>query len=853
MATPVLAVGALAGVSWVQLQPDLSDVDIFLAWACLSGLIGFGTFWTARRRTTRAGVSQRWLAVLSAICAAVTVGFLMAGTATWTAKARLAERLPMSLDREVILLDVLIRDLPTRHDRGWRLEVEVQPADASSSVQLPSRGILNWFDSRDYPVPEDLAPGQRWRLSARMRVPFGSLNPGGFDYEAWMLENRLFFSASVQTGPRAAQPYRLSDDMGVVSRIDRLRDTIRREIDRALPDHPSRQILAALVVGDQRAISASDWAVFQRTGVAHLMSISGLHVTMFAALAGVMGSLILRLLCRWPVTVAVWIPVQSVSALTAILGAFGYALLAGFAVPAQRTAWMVAVFGLARMLGLRARHWSVLSLALLVILIPDPMAVLAPGFWLSFLAVGFLFSLNDQRADVIHRSRPNRYKRIRQTLRSAGFTQLAITFGLLPITTYLFQQIVLVGFVANAGAIPVVSYLVTPLAMIGTATWFLVQSDDLLLLAATIQAWLHHALAWMSEQSFAVIDWPSPGLLPTVLAALGMLLVFGRFQTTPWLSRCRHCGWFGLAFLWAGFPAAIAPGEMRVTVVDVGQGSSLLIRTKDHTLLYDAGPSFGAADAGSRFLLPSLRRFAVSRIDRLVLSHLDQDHSGGVPTLVALSMVDQLQTPDPVAADALLKEKGVRITPAFMPCKAGDRWVWNGVKFHVLHPSAISGDDNADSCVLRVEDAFGNSLMLTGDITPRVERSIVAEFTRLFDPEDPVSAHLSGARLASQVVVAPHHGSRHALTETFLRAVSPSTVVIQAGYRHHFGHPHPETLARIQDTLGAGVRVLRTDLQGAIDLTWVSGRLIARDFWQDHQRYWHRSREDLRAGTFSAY
>ncbi len=287
--------------------------------------------------------------------------------------------------------------------------------------------------------------------------------------------------------------------------------------------------------------------------------------------------------------------------------------------------------------------------------------------------------------------------------------------------------------------------------------------------------------------------------------------------------------------------------------MDVGQGSSLLIRTREHTLLYDAGPSFGATDAGSRILHPTLRRFAVSKIDRLVLSHLDQDHAGGVPTLVALSMVNQLQIPDPIAAERLLDEKGVRFRPSLLPCSAGDQWAWDGVQFQVLHPSTLSGDANADSCVLRIEDAFGNSLLLTGDITARVERAIVAEFTRLFDPEDPVSTHLTGARLASQVVVAPHHGSRHALTETFLRAVSPSTVLIQAGYRHHFGHPHPETLARIHDTLGAGVKVLRTDLQGAIDLTWVSGRLIARDFWQDHRRYWHRPREDLRAGTFSAY
>jgi competence protein ComEC len=633
--------------------------------------------------------------------------------------------------------------------------------------------------------------------------------------------------------------------MDLSSRIDRLRDTVRREIDRALSGHPARQVISALVVGDQRAISPSDWAVFQKTGVAHLMSISGLHVTMFAALAGLLGGLIWRLLCRWPFTLAIWIPVQSAAAITATLGAFGYALMAGFAVPAQRTAWMVAVFALSRLLGLRASHWSVLSLALLVIVVPDPMAVLAPGFWLSFLAVGFLFSLTEQEPVSVRGPTRKPWQRVWPAVRVAAFSQLAITFGLLPITAYLFQQIVLVSLPANALAIPVVSYLVTPLAMLGTVEWFLFQSDVCLAMAASVQHGLHGLLVWMSQQSFAAIDWPSPGLIPTIVAALGMLLVFGRFPAVQWLHRIRHLGWFGLLFLASGFPHAIAPGEMKVTVMDVGQGSGLLIRTQHHTLLYDTGPSFGASDAGARAVLPTLRRFAVREIDRVVLSHLDQDHAGGLVTIVALGMVKTLHTPDPSAAEQLLQEKAVTLMPSIGYCRAGDQWVWDGVRFQVLHPAALSGNSNADSCLLRVEDARGNSLLLTGDITPRVEKTIVGRFTQLFDPEDPGAMHLSGARLASQVVMAPHHGSRHALTEGFLRAVSPAVIVIQAGARNHFGHPHPETIGRIESTLGGTIKVLRTDLQGAIDLSWNEGGLVVRDFWGSYRRYWHRPREDF--------
>lgn len=845
MATPLVALGALGGVSWVQLQSSLVNANSLFGWASLPALALLVTVWIARARTKPSAIARRITVGIAAASLMLMVGFVMAAVATWVAESRLAQRLPMSLDREVRLLDVVIRDLPTRHDRGWRLEVEVKKAEGPGSADVPRTGILNWIDSRDGLVPEGLAPGQRWRLAARLRVPFGSLNPGGFDYEAWMLENRFYFSGTVQTGPRVFPPERLADAMDFLARIDRLRDTIRREIDRALSEHPARQVISALVVGDQRAISATDWAVFQKTGVAHLMSISGLHVTMFAALAGFVGGFIWRLLCRWPFTVAIWIPVQSASAIVATLGAFGYALMAGFAVPAQRTAWMVAVFALSRLLGLRASHWSVLSMALLVIVVPDPMAVLAPGFWLSFLAVGFLFSLSEQASVSVRGPTPQRWQRALGTLRTAAYSQLAITFGLLPITAYLFQQIVLVSLPANALAIPVVSYLVTPLAMLGTVEWLFFKSDICLAAAAAIQHWLHRLLVWMSQQSFAAIDWPSPGLIPTTVAALGMLLVFGRFPSVGWIQRSRPIGWLGLFFLASGFPHAIAPGEMNVTVIDVGQGSSLLIRTQNHTLLYDTGPSFGSADAGSRFVLPTLRRYAVREVDRLVLSHLDQDHAGGLATLVALGMVKTLQTPDPSAAEQLLREKGATLSPPMTDCRAGDQWIWDRVRFQVLHPGALSGDANADSCLLRVEDSRGNSLLLTGDITPRVERTMVGQFTQLFDPDDASATHLSGASLASQIVMAPHHGSRHALTEGFLRAVSPSVIVIQAGVRNQFGHPHPETLARIKSTLGRTIKVLRTDLQGAIDLSWDREGLIVRDFWGHHRRYWHRPRVDF--------
>ena len=289
---------------------------------------------------------------------------------------------------------------------------------------------------------------------------------------------------------------------------------------------------------------------------------------------------------------------------------------------------------------------------------------------------------------------------------------------------------------------------------------------------------------------------------------------------------------------------------MQVTLMDVGQGSAVLIRTRDHTVLFDTGPMMGQSDAAERVILPTLRRYGVRRIDHLVVSHADQDHSGGLVSLLLAMPVASITAPEFQSLEELMRHASpaaAATPPRQTECRAGQEWKTNGIHFQFLHPSNVPSSitvtqRNRYSCVLRIEDARGASLLLTGDIPIKTDRELVGRFIGLQDPENPEALALVGAKLASQVVVVPHHGSKTSLSEDFLRATAPQFVVIQAGYRNRFGHPHQETLDRIARAQVMPPQVLRTDQQGAIELRWSEGRLHYWDFWRDHRRWWHLGR-----------
>ncbi|MBP6339014.1 MAG: DNA internalization-related competence protein ComEC/Rec2, partial [Vitreoscilla sp.] len=557
-------------------------------------------------------------------------------------------------------------------------------------------------------------------------------------------------------------------------------------------------VLAALGVGDQSAIDGNGWDLFRQTGVAHLMSISGLHITLFAWLAAqAVGWL-------WRCSPALMhrLPAPAAARWGGLALALAYSALAGWGVPAQRTVLMLAVTVVLHSAGLRWPALLVCVVAGAAVTLADPWALLQPGFWLSFMAVALLMSSEPARRAPVAQAVRGWRARAWSVVQDGLHAQLVATLGLAPLAMVFFQQLSLVGLFANLVAVPVVTFVVTPLALAGMV-W-----PPLLALA---QLALQPVLLWLDWLgSWPTATWPVPAVPQlAVLAALtgGVLLVL----PLPWCLRAL--GWpLLLPLLWPALPRP-PEGEFELLAADVGQGSAVLVRTRGHLLVHDAGPQYARdSDAGRRILLPLLQALGERRIDELVLSHKDTDHVGGAAALLQRLPTTRLRTSLP--AGHPLHRLGQHEA-----CAAGQHWAWDGVAFEVLHPLAYDPTEksNAQSCVLKLTSASGRTALLTGDIEAPQEAELVQRL---------------GPVLKSDTLVVPHHGSHTSSSAEFLAAVAPSKAVIQVGYRSRFGHPHAEVLARYQ-TLG--IEVVRTDQCGA----WQWDDAGARCTRDVRRRYWH--------------
>lgn len=756
-----------------------------------------------------AAVSPRRATLGATLALAIGLGALGFGSTGGRAELRLSERLPAELEGVDLLVTGVISGLPQGNPTGTRFVFEPESARlAGQPVALPPKLSLGWYRGFDPDAmvggpPEALRAGQRWQLTLRLRQPHGSMNPHGFDLELWLFEQGIGAGGYVRAVPGAVNR-KLDETAG--QPVSRLRQSVRDAILRTVPDPAAAGVLAALAIGDQAAIDRSEWDLFRLTGVAHLMSISGLHVTMFAWLAGALVGRLWRLHPRAMLAV----PAPTAARWGGLLLAAGYAVLAGWGVPAQRTVAMIAAVVLLRSAGLRWPPLAVLVAAGVAVTLLDPWALLQPGFWLSFAAVGLLMASEPSRSE---REVPSASTagRLRDVLRAGLRTQVVATVGLTPLTLVFFQQVSLVGFVANLVAIPLVTLFVTPLALLGV----------LLPLAWSAAAALVQALIW-GLQALAAL----PGAVWTTAAAPPWAVVAGLLGGALLVMPLpRHLRLAGLALLlpllW---PTVERPPEGRFEAVaaDIGQGTAVLVRTHRHLLVYDTGPAYSPeADAGQRVLLPLLRVRGETAVHRLMLSHRDTDHVGGAASLIASGLVQSISSSlspaHPLLARGLPHE----------PCAAGQSWTWDGVLFEVLHPEpgALRDDarPNTQSCVLKVSaqargDAPATSLLLTGDIEAAQEAALIER---------------QRARLPSSVLLVPHHGSRTSSTAGFIDAVSPQVAVVQAGYRSRFGHPAPDVVARYREQ---GIAVVRSDRCGAWTLRhdgstacerWVSGR------------YWH--------------
>ena len=568
-------------------------------------------------------------------------------------------------------------------------------------------------------------------------------------------------------------------------------------------------VRVALVLGDQRAISDADWTLFNRTGISHLVSISGLHITMIAALVGGVVGAFWR---RTPGLVR-RAPAQLAAICAGMVAALLYALLAGWGIPAQRTVLMLATVAAAWIVRAQVTPGTSLLLAAFVVCLVDPSwAVTSAGFWLSFGAVAAIV--------WVVQGRPNRGASGRGSmLATAVRVQLAVSLALIPATAVLFQQISLVSPLANAVAIPVVSWIVTPLALVGAAFAALpaplqALAAPLLATANTVFSGLALLLQALSLPAWSTVVVPAPPIVLGLLATAGVAWLLG---PPGWPARGLGAVALLPLLVWPG--ERPAEGELWVTALDVGQGSAIVLETRDRAWLYDAGPRYSTdADAGERVVLPYLRRRGIEALDGMIVSHLDLDHSGGAAAVLRGIEVRQVLSSIPPRHAALGGREAVE------RCEAGDTRQSGTMALQVLHPPVTDYErrvsTNAMSCVVRVQ-AGSVAVLLTGDIPADREAALAARA--------PV--------LQAQLLMAPHHGSRSSSSPALLDAVAPSIVFAQSGYRNRYGHPDPGVVDRYATR---SLALARTDYGGA--LQW----RMAADGSVEHTaaratavRYWH--------------
>lgn len=803
---------SVAGAAWfaglaMQLQqPQLPDPWWTTACLACGGLGLLFSLVAPTLRSRRSAFSKRRL-VTECVLLALACAALALGVTQWRAEQRLEARLDPAFEGREMSLTGCVATLPAVGPDGVRFMFEVESAFGiegaatalGSALPVQGRVMLSWyrgFGDDDAAVGEAprVAAGECWRLPVRLKRPHGLFNPHAWDVELWAFERGVTATGTVasRAGLHAAHaPLRLGVDP--TRPVERLRQAIKDAIERHVPDARAAGVLAALAIGDQSAIDRADWETFRQTGVAHLMAISGLHVTMFAALAS--GLLTLawqrspKAALRWPAPSAGWVGGVVLAGL--------YALIAGWGVPSQRTVVMLAVVAALRLSGLRWPWPAVMAAAAFAVTAMDPWAALQPGFWLSFVAVALLIATSSQPVGAGHEL-------------ATGFrTQLIASVGLAPLGVLFFQQWSLVGVLANLVAVPVVTFVVTPLALLGVVVpplW-------------TAGAWIVQALAWvLAWMATAPMAWVAVAASPWWVQVAGLLGGLLAVLPLPW--RLRAWAIALLVPMFAPFLERPRDGEFEAVVVDVGQGSAVLVRTRQHLMVYDTGPGLSAErNTGERVLLPLLRARGERRIDRLVISHRDNDHAGGAGALIDALQVGALMSS--LDGSHALRQRGL----THEACISGRRWSWDGVSFDVLHPApgqieSFSRTPNAVSCVLRVSDAKGRSLLLTGDIEAAQEQAMLQR----------------GEPLASDVLLVPHHGSRTSSTDAWLMAVAPHTAVIQAGYRNRFGHPHPAVQTRLADH---GIEVQRSDRCGAWTRTAHASTVCERE---RRRRYWH---EDL--------
>ena len=700
----------------------------------------------------------------------------------WCAQQQLSLRLSAAPEGRELALSGWVASIPQIHPEYASFEFAVEQLDG----RVPGQGIpklvrLSWLDVATVP-----GPGQHWDFKVRLKRPRGYMNPGSFDYEGWLLRHGIGATGYVLPGQAAVRPG------GERYSLLRARAAILRAIHGALGNNSFAGVAAALAVGDRGGIDTRQWRVFQNTGTAHLVAISGLHIGLVAGLA----FFLINFMWRRSIWLCAHVPVPRAAAVAALLAASLYAAMAGFSVPTQRALIQLAAIAGATLLRRHARVWDMLGLALIGVLLINPLSAGEVGFWLSFGAVAAIFYVFSGR---LHANR----SKVAQLFR----TQWAVGIGLLPLLVFFFQRASLVAPLANVVAVPVYSLLVVPLILAGVVLLGIWSWAGSLLLkaAAGVMASTWPLLEYLAYLPVSQWNTPEPSIPVLACAVAGTL----------WLMMPRHipARWLGLLLLLPMFvpqPSAIPAGGFNLTLLDVGQGLSAVVRTQRHTLVYDTGPGFTDSDAGQLVVIPWLRSRASGAPDLTIVSHADNDHAGGLRSLRTV------WPRMPVLSGAPARVAGAE------RCVRGQSWDWDGVRFEILSPEADGpADGNDASCVVQITGAGGNAL-LVGDLMRGGEQRLL---------------QYAASQLGSDVLVVPHHGSRSSSSAAFIEAVAPRFALFPVGYRNRWGFPSRQVLENYR---AAGAGLLDTASSGAVEMhLWPGQKPVVVSRWRlDHANFW---------------
>ena len=678
-------------------------------------------------------------------------------------------RLSSELEGNDVRITGTIANIPARTSSQIRFIFKPD----KSQLSLPDKIQVSWYK----PLPVEINANEQWQLTLRLKKVHGMSNPGGFDYEAWLFRQNIGATAYV----RSSTDNKKIAEASFFS-INTLRQSLINKLDKYLTNSPNLGLIEGLTTGIRQNISPKQWTTLSASGTSHLLAISGLHIGLAAAI----GFFFFRWLWSLRPKNLLLIPATEFALIGSFLAALFYAALAGFSIPTQRALLMLIVL----LIGLSSRRpvgtSSLLALSMLIILFIDPIAVLSAGFWLSYAAVGLILYLSNNRFPAPHW----------QWLKIHGL----IAFGLSPLLLFFFLQTSLIAPLANLIAIPFISFIIVPLLLLASLMLWLLEPLGAVLLHITdyLLSVFWPVLDYLADLSFAtytLAPLPFYYFIPIIISTL--LLLAPRGFPAKWLSIV------GLAPLFLYTPLRPDNNDFWFSLLDVGQGLSAVIQTRDHTLVFDTGAKFSSSfNTGTAVVYPYLRHQGINTLDTLIISHADNDHIGGAEPLI------NLMPPHKVMTSATNK------LPNSINCYQSQSWNWNGVNFEILYPNKNDvGSKNNLSCVLKVSNQEG-SVLLTGDIEKEAENKLIARYPN---------------KLSSTVLIAPHHGSKTSSSAQFIKAVAPEIVLIPAGYKNRYHFPNNQVISRYKAN---DIAIFTTSEHGALTIKFENGTVPTVSSWR---------------------